>query len=58
MMLLYSFNLPDEAKAIEEAVRRTIDANVCTGDIGGKATTKQVGDHIAQELTKILSGER
>ncbi|MCJ1452397.1 3-isopropylmalate dehydrogenase [Mycoblastus sanguinarius] len=56
MMLLYSFNLPGEAKAIEESVRRTIDANVRTGDIGGKSTTKQVGDHVAQELAKILSG--
>ncbi|CAF9926150.1 3-isopropylmalate dehydrogenase [Imshaugia aleurites] len=55
MMLQYSFNLPEEAKAIEEAVRRTIDANVRTGDIGGKSTTKQVGDHVAQELSKILS---
>ena len=56
MMLQYSFNQPEEAKAIEEAVRRTIDANVRTGDIGGKSTTKQVGDHVAQELSKILSG--
>lgn len=56
MMLQYSFNQPEEAKAIEEAVRRTIDANVRTGDIGGKSTTKQVGDHVAQELCKILSG--
>ena len=55
MMLQYSFNQPEEAKAIEEAVRRTIDANVRTGDIGGKSTTKQVGDHVAQELSKILS---
>ncbi|CAD6577903.1 MAG: 3-isopropylmalate dehydrogenase [Alectoria sarmentosa] len=56
MMLQYSFNQPEEARAIEEAVRRTIDANVRTGDIGGKSTTEQVGDHVAQELSKILSG--
>ncbi|KAL9136779.1 MAG: hypothetical protein Q9175_002016 [Cornicularia normoerica] len=55
LMLQYSFNQPEEAKAIEEAVRRTIDANVRTGDIGGKSTTKQVGDRVAQELSKILS---
>ena len=56
MMLQYSFNLPEEAKAIEEAVRRTIDDGISTGDIGGKSTTKQVGDHVAQVLSKILSG--
>jgi len=55
MMLQYSFNLPEEAKAVEEAVRRTIDEGVNTGDIGGKSTTKEVGDHIAQTLSKILS---
>ena len=56
MMLQYSFNRPAEAKAIEEAVRRTIDADVSTSDIGGRSTTKQVGDHVAQELSRILSG--
>ena len=56
MMLQYSFNLPEEAKAIEEAVRRTIDDGISTGDLGGKSTTKQVGDHVAQVLSKILSG--
>ena len=56
MMLQYSFNQPTEAKAIEEAVRRTIDAGVRTSDIGGKSSTKQVGDHVAQELSRILSG--
>ena len=55
MLLQYSLNLPDEAKAIEEAVRKTIDEGVTTGDIGGKSTTKQVGDHVAQVLSKILS---
>ena len=57
MMLLYSFDLPEESKAIEEAVRRTIDDKVNTGDIGGKSTTKQVGDHVAEVLSKILSSK-
>lgn len=55
MMLQYSFDLPEEAKAIQEAVRRTIDDGVRTGDIGGKSSTKQVGDHVAHILSKILS---
>ena len=57
MLLQYSLNLPAEAKAVEEAVRRTIDSGVNTGDIGGKATTRQVGDAVAKELAKVL-GEK
>lgn len=55
MMLQYSFNLPEEAKAVEEAVRKAIDDGFSTADIGGKSTTKQVGDHVAEILSKILS---
>ena len=54
MLLQYSLNLPAEAKAVEEAVRRTIDSGVNTGDIGGKSTTSQVGDAVAKELAKVL----
>ena len=55
MLLQYSLNLPKEAKAVEEAVRKTIDSGVRTGDIGGKASTSEVGDAVAKELAKILS---
>ena len=55
MMLLYSFNLPDEAAAVEEAVKLTIESGVSTKDIGGSSGTKEVGDRVAQELEKILS---
>ena len=55
MMMLYSFNLPEEAKAIEEAVKVTIESGVSTKDIGGSNSTKEVGDRIAKELEKILS---
>ena len=55
MMLLYSFNLPAEAAAIEKAVKVTIESGVSTKDIGGSSTTKQVGDRVVQELEKILS---
>ena len=55
MLLQYSLNLPTEAKAVEEAVRRTIDSGVRTADIGGRATTSEVGDAVAKELSKALS---
>src|SRR5690606_38173615 len=55
LLLQYSFNRVAEAKAIEEAVKRTIEAGVRTGDIGGSAKTAEVGDRVAEELEKILS---
>jgi 3-isopropylmalate dehydrogenase len=54
MMLKYSLNLPAEAKAVEEAVRTTIENGVRTKDIGGTSSTTQVGDAVAAELKKVL----
>lgn len=54
MMLQYSLNLPTEAKAVEEAVRRTLEKGVRTKDIGGSATTIQLGDAVAEELKSVL----
>ncbi|KAL8994682.1 MAG: hypothetical protein Q9169_005412 [Polycauliona sp. 2 TL-2023] len=56
MLLQYSLNLPEEAKAVEAAVKRTIDKGVMTGDIGGTSNTREVGDATAKELEAILSG--
>jgi len=54
MMLKYSLRLPTESKAVEEAVRRTIENGIRTQDIGGKSSTVEVGDAVAAELKKIL----
>lgn len=54
MMLQYSLGLPAQAKAVEEAVRRTIEKNVRTKDIGGSNSTVEVGDAVAQELRTVL----
>lgn len=56
MLFQYSLNLSAEAEAVEEAVRRTIDRGIRTSDIGGKASTAEVGDAVAEELGKILRG--
>ena len=53
-MLKYSLGLPTEAAAVEGAVRKTIEKGVRTKDIGGTSSTSQVGDAIAEELTKVL----
>ncbi|SPJ85472.1 probable 3-isopropylmalate dehydrogenase beta [Fusarium torulosum] len=54
MLLRYSLNLPEEAKAVEDAVRVALDSGLRTKDLGGNATTKEVGDAVIKELEKIL----
>lgn len=54
MMFKYSLNLPKEAKIIEQAVKNAIDSGVLTKDLGGSATTKEMGDAVVKELEKAL----
>lgn len=54
MMLRYSLNLTAEAIAIENAVRAVLDMGVRTGDLGGTATTSEVGDKVAEALAAIM----
>lgn len=42
------------AADIVEAVEKTLEAGIKTGDIGGKATTKQVGEAVIQNLQAVL----
>lgn len=54
MMLQYSLHLPAESKAVEEAVRKVIEKGIRTKDIGGKSSTVEVGDAVAEELKTVL----
>ncbi len=54
LMLNYSLHLPAESKAVEEAVRRTIENGIRTKDIGGSSSTSEVGTAVAEELKKVL----
>ncbi|RPB23363.1 3-isopropylmalate dehydrogenase Leu2A [Terfezia boudieri ATCC MYA-4762] len=54
MMLRYSFNLEAEAKIVEDAVRKTLDSGVRTGDLQGTANTKEVGDEVARVFETLL----
>ncbi|KAI9822711.1 MAG: 3-isopropylmalate dehydrogenase [Phylliscum demangeonii] len=54
MMLQLSLHRLPEAKAVEDAVRKTIEDGVRTRDIGGSASTSEVGDAVAKELAAIL----
>lgn len=55
MLLRYSLNLPKEANAVEAAVKNAIDNGIRTKDLGGNASTKDVGDAVVAELEKVLS---
>ncbi|PPQ66583.1 hypothetical protein CVT26_009483 [Gymnopilus dilepis] len=60
MLLRYSLGLEKPAATIEAAVRKVLDApesgghGLRTADLGGKASTKEIGDRIADELRKSL----
>ncbi|KXS95817.1 hypothetical protein AC578_6269 [Pseudocercospora eumusae] len=60
MMLRYSFNMHREADVVEDAVARVLDAKkdggleVRTGDLGGKATTKDMSEAIQGEVKRLL----
>lgn len=61
MMLRYSFCLLDEAALIEKAVERVLDSKeiggleIRTGDLGGVATTSEVGDAVCGILKELLA---
>ncbi|KAK8088701.1 3-isopropylmalate dehydrogenase [Apiospora hydei] len=54
MMCRYSLGLPQEASAIEQAVKNVVDGGIRTKDLGGSAGTKETGDAIVTELVKLL----
>lgn len=53
MMFRYSFDLEKEAQIIDDAVGRTLEKGIFTGDIGGKSSTSEVGDAILQEILAL-----
>ena len=60
LLLRWSLGLEKEAAAIEQAVRKVLDTTdmggfgVRTRDLGGSATTKEVGDKVLQVLNDLL----
>ncbi|GFZ44780.1 3-isopropylmalate dehydrogenase [Saitozyma sp. JCM 24511] len=61
LMLRYSLGRPDEAAAIEAAVRKVLDSKAAGGldlrtkDLGGEANTTEVADRVCEQLEKILA---
>jgi len=60
MMLRWSFGFKKEAQAVEDAVRKVLDAKVDGGfdmrtkDLGGSSTTTQIGEQICKVLKDLL----
>lgn len=60
LLLRWSLGLAKEAEAVEQAVRKVLDTpdmggfGLRTGDLGGKATTKEVGDKVLEVLDTLL----
>lgn len=60
LLLRWSLGMAKEAAAIEQAVRKVLDSQeiggfgLRTGDLGGSATTKQVGDKVLEVLDTLL----
>jgi len=61
MLLRYSLGLEEPAAAIEAAVRKALDSpesgglGLRTADLGGKATTKEIGDAVVKILGEQTS---
>lgn len=47
-LMLRDLGHPTAAQALEEGVEKTIRAGECTADLGGRLTTTQVGDRLAE----------
>ncbi|HUO59356.1 MAG TPA: 3-isopropylmalate dehydrogenase, partial [Candidatus Acidoferrales bacterium] len=58
MLLRYTAGLPQEATAIEDAIRKTLDAGLRTKDLvrdnGRAATTEEMGNRIIETLGDLL----
>ncbi|WP_397538295.1 tartrate dehydrogenase [Rummeliibacillus pycnus] len=53
-MMLDHLGHPESAKAIIETMEEVLQENVVTPDLGGQATTEQVGDSICEKLKTRL----
>jgi 3-isopropylmalate dehydrogenase len=50
MMLRHSFGLEHEAHAVEESVRKAVEAGVRSRDLKGTATTEEIGKAVVRSL--------
>lgn len=53
MMLRYSFSMEKEARILETAIQTVLDKGIMTADLGGKASTIEIGDALSSEVEKM-----
>lgn len=52
-MMLEWYELYDEALMIQDAIEYCINANITTPDLGGTATTQEIGNYISKYVEKL-----
>jgi 3-isopropylmalate dehydrogenase len=57
MMLRFSLDMPEAASAVEAAVGEVIGRGVMTRDLGGSASTAEVGDNVVACLRERVETE-
>ncbi|MDF1500907.1 MAG: 3-isopropylmalate dehydrogenase [Anaerolineales bacterium] len=57
MLLRHSLALEEAALAVERAVSMTLEANILTPDLGGEASTREVGERIRSFLERTVLPE-
>lgn len=50
LMFRYSLDMEAEAQQVEAAVRTVLDKGIRTADLGGQATTSEIGDAVVAAL--------
>jgi methanogen homoisocitrate dehydrogenase len=53
-MMLEWYELTEQAKVVQDAIEYTMNKKMVTSDLGGKATTKEVGEAIADRVRQII----
>lgn len=55
LMLRYSFGLEEEARAVETSVRQVVRQGIVPPDLGGRASTQEVGEAVVAYLLRRRS---
>ncbi|MBW2730949.1 MAG: 3-isopropylmalate dehydrogenase [Deltaproteobacteria bacterium] len=55
LMLRHSLNAAEQASALDRAVALTLDAGVCTPDLGGHSSTQEVVQVVLQQLEEVCA---
>ncbi len=57
MMLKYGLGMIEEADLLDAAVKKVLDKEIMTADLGGSAGTSEIGDAVAAEVKSMLAAK-